>query len=146
MARVRIIAAFAGTGKTTLSRRDPSRYIDLDSSAFAKERFPKNYINAILMACEDARYDDSKKEVFILLSTHKEVRDYLHAYGHEVELVYPHHSLKYDYLHRYRQRGSDPIAVNYLIKNWNNFIETLHRDTRYTRHQLKVNEFLSDLF
>lgn len=149
MARVRIIAAFAGTGKTTFSNLNPLNTVDLDSAAFARAGFPRNYIKEIqthyhrlntrLMA------GDTVKDQFIFISTHLEVRNLLGLQGYDVELVYPHRSLKYEYIHRYQRRGSSGKAISYISKNWNKFITQLHDSKALKRHQLKAGEYLEDV-
>lgn len=149
MGRVRIIAAFAGTGKTTFAHNNPTSTVDLDSSAFAKAAFPRNYVKEIHSQFHklSARLQagETTEDQFILISTHDEVIRHLSRKGHDVELVYPHRSLKYEYIHRYQRRGSTGKAISYISKNWNKFITQLHMSKTHTRHQLKAGQYLEDI-
>lgn len=147
MATVRIIAAFPGTGKTYLSNIDPKKYIDMECSAFAKARQISIYTAAIIKTTNslvNANKANDKK-FFILISTHAEVRNRLKKEGYTVELFYPNRILKYEYIHRYRQRGSNGKAISYISANWHKLIDNMRLDKTFPRQQLETGQYLSDL-
>ena len=111
-----IISGFPGIGKTYFanSRTD---VCDSDSSRFPKDNFPENYIQHIKECIGKYRY--------ILVSSHKEVREALVANGIEFTLVYPSKYLKKEYLQRYKDRGSSDAFIKLLDENWDNWIDEL---------------------
>lgn len=122
--RTRIISAFPGTGKTAFFKKFPMITLDSDSSLFSwvtidgtkvrNPHFPENYINHIK--------DNIGKYEFILVSSHKEVRDALINECLYFYLVYPVSSRKEEFLERYKQRGSPPSFITLVENNWDSWI------------------------
>lgn len=115
-----VISAFLGTGKTYFTANAPEgvRVADSDSSQFSwaapkvrHPEWPANYMQHV-QGLIDNGVD------FILVSSHKEVRDALRAAGIPFVAVFPMSSLKADYLERYRHRGSPEAFVNLLSSKW----------------------------
>lgn len=98
--------------------------MDSDSSNFSwviedgkktrNPNFPQNYINHI-------RENIGKYE-FILVSSHKEVREALINNCIFFYLVYPSIRCKDEYLKRYLNRGSPIQFIELLKSNWDNWI------------------------
>lgn len=122
--RTRIISAFPGTGKTTFYEKYKDITLDSDSSNFSwvtqegkkirNPDFPQNYINHIK--------DNIGKYRFILVSSHKEVRDALIDNCLFFYLAYPALEHKNDYLKRYKERGSSEAFIQLLENNWDAWI------------------------
>ncbi len=120
----RIISAFPGTGKTMFYNANKEVTLDSDSSGFSWVRlcggekvrnpeFPVNYINHIK--------ENIGKYEFILVSSHREVRDALKANCLYFYLVYPAQEDKEEYLKRYRDRGSPESFIRLLDENWDDW-------------------------
>lgn len=112
-----LCASFPGTGKTTLYNKYNGTeviIIDSDSSKFNKSKFPENYIHHIK--------DSINKADIICISSHKEVRDALVANDLYFTLIYPHRSLKKEYIARYKDRGNSHLFIELVEKNWDIWI------------------------
>ena len=112
-----IISGFPGIGKTYLFENSPLSILDSDSSKFDKTMFPQNYIEHIK--------ENIGKVDIILVSSHKEVREALVCEKIDFTLVYPHESLKSEYIEKYKERGSSEKFIQLISDNWNNWIEEL---------------------
>lgn len=141
MNRAQLISAFPGTGKTWFYLdniyRSDQIILDSDSSKFSKEDFPANYIENI----KGNMYMTS----IILISSHKEVRDALVNEGLYFTLVYPDISLKEEYIKRYEDRGSDPMFIKLLDKNWNTWITELMSQEGCEHVVLQSGKYINDI-
>lgn len=119
----------------------------MECSAFAKARQISIYTAAIIKTTNSLVKGSlsEPKEIFVLISTHAEVRNRLKKAGYEVELVYPNRILKYEYIHRYRQRGSNGKAISYISANWHKLIDNMRLDKTFKRTQLDTGMYLSDV-
>lgn len=123
MKRTRIISAFAGCGKTYFTKHTEYNTLDLDSSEFEKdENFPQNYINKIKQNI--GIYD------FILISTHKEVRQVLKDNCLYYYLIYPDIDRKEEFIERLKNCGSTKDLIDKISNNW----ETWIRDLSFDEH------------
>jgi len=137
MIKTRIISAFPGTGKTTFYRKNMGRAIDSDSISFSgTPGFPQNYIDHIKENI--GRYE------FILVSTHKDVRDALRENCLFFYLVYPESSARGEYVRRYRDRGSDYLFVDLLESNWDRWIRQCDSEQGCHRIELPGDLYLED--
>jgi hypothetical protein len=148
----KVIAGFPGVGKSKLidkvtsgELRNDGLIIDSDSSHFSwlspgvrNPAFPKNYIDHIKRNIGIVSY--------ILVSTHKDVRDRLANENIHYTLVYPGIELKEEYIQRYRDRGSVDSFITLMDNNWDNFIEDLIFEEFPTKLQLEPDQFLSDIY
>ena len=128
MKQTRIISAFPGTGKTHFFENN-TKYsvLDSDSSEYSwvkvggdKVRhpdWPQNYLGHI--------QENIGKVDFILVSTHKEVRDLLLASCLHFYLVFPAPSKKDEYLKRYMDRASPQSFIDLLDGQWDSWIAEL---------------------
>lgn len=130
--RTKIISAFPGVGKTTFYKANRGRVLDSDSSMFSwvivdgeKKRnpdFPRNYIEHI--------QENIGKVDYILVSSHKEVREALQNACLFFHLIYPAMNRKNEFIQRYKDRGSPESFIKLLDANWANWISACV-DTRY---------------
>lgn len=137
-----LVSAFPGTGKTRLFTDEyPAdghpEIKDSDSSTFQKDGFPFNYVKDIIQNI------GNYKAIFI--SSHKEVRGLLFDLKIEYLLIYPNETLKYEYISRYYNRGSDAKFIDLVNNNWNLWINELNEQPGCTHIVLQKGQFLSDI-
>ena len=151
MCRANIIAAFAGCGKSTFTKEATlhgKKVLDLDTSLYSHfidtsgQKIPnpffiENYENAIKRNLEN--YD------YILIGTHKEVRDMLRKNNIKYTLVYPNIHLKSEYLVRYLYRGDNNSFILGIVDNWDKFIVQMMSEEYPSKIELKSNEYLYDV-
>ena len=141
----RILSAFPGTGKTYLFNHPPvgKVILDSDSSLFSwlrpgvrDPKFPANYLQHI--------QDHLGVADYILVSSHREVRDAMHQAGLPYIAVFPALSLQHEYLHRFTERGSDPKFISLLDQNW---VPWLHDMSQHCQRSIILGprEYLSDV-
>jgi hypothetical protein len=146
--KAKIISGFPGVGKSAFFNTQENlglKILDSDSSEFSwsspgvrHPEFPSNYIEHIKnnLALSD----------IIMVSTHKDVLDGLAAADIDAVLVYPERALKEEYLQRYRDRGSNGKFVELISNNWDNFIDGLEGDIRFSQHVvLKTDQYMKDV-
>ena len=131
----RVIAAFPGCGKSTMSATD-LEIGDLDSSLFDKAAFPGNYVAHIKERVEVGA---------AFVSSHSAVRDALVESGIDFWLVYPARECKAEYLQRYRERGSPEKFIELLDANWDTWISECETYPVNCRIAIKSGHFLSDV-
>lgn len=132
-----IISGFPGIGKTHFSQNSNLSVSDSDSSHFPKKGFPENYIEHIKSWREHTDY--------ILVSSHKEVREALQKEGIHFKLVYPSRDQKQDYIKRYKERGSSDAFIKLIDMNFDNWINEMAVQ-RFGEHViLKKGQYLSDV-
>ena len=123
--RTKIISAFPGTGKSVYHSKHKDTTLDSDSSMFSwvvgsdgiKKRnpdFPANYINHIK--------ENIGKYEYILVSSHKEVRDALLDACLFFYLVYPDSDRKEEFIERYKNRGNDENFIQLVNSKWNDWM------------------------
>lgn len=146
MVETRIVSGFPGIGKTTFFNAD-SRFtvIDSDSSQFSwiepgvrHPEFPNNYIEHIKECI--GKYD------FVLVSSHKVVRDALKEHGLMYEIFYPSVEDKEIYIERYRNRGNDEKFIELVNNNWEAWIAEIDADEFPVKWKLEGNKFLKERF
>lgn len=138
--KVKPICGFPGVGKSHVCKL--RGWPDSDSSKFSWEPlgvrhpdWPNNYI-------EHLKGIDG----IVMVSTHKEVRDALHANNIPFMLCYPVHRCKDEYLERYRQRGSPETFLTLLDRMWDDWIrELILEDRAVLRRVLDPGEYASDV-
>ena len=160
---IRIIAAHAGTGKTTFAAQNPEKFIDFvlmpykyhlpdrineDESESCKADFdlemrddyPFNYVEAIknlLNTTDKMIIIPSTSEVLRLLQN--EDISYLLCYPENTE------EAKSEYQRRYIERGNNEDFLGIFVDGWNNFMCGFENDDFGVHIVLKSNEFLSDV-
>jgi hypothetical protein len=137
---IRVFSVFPGVGKTHFYNQNKENTRDSDSSTFDKSEFPQNYIAHIKELLEDETIEH------ILVSSHKVVRDALVENGLPFLLVYPHKSLKQEYIKRFENRGNDKNFLNLMNKNWNSFIEDLENQTNCAKEILNKGQYLMNIY
>lgn len=145
MKDTKIISAFPGVGKSTFAK-DNSQFIvlDSDSTAFSKladgsqnPEFPNNYISHIKSNLGIADY--------ILVSTHKEVRNLLVENELSFTLICPFKNLKMEYLSRYKQRGSPLGFIDLMNNKWDEFLDDCYEQLNCDLKIDMTGGYLSDI-
>jgi hypothetical protein len=154
-----IIAAYAGTGKTTLAKECPERFRDFVCMPYKYElnelpgdeteaekanpdnvlrmEWPFNYVDAIKAEMREGKH--------LLIPTDYYVMMMLRVKNMPYVVCYPERSAKDEYLRRYLQRGNTVEFTDIFIGRWDKFLDGFESD-RYGRHIiLKPGEFLSDV-
>lgn len=137
---VRPVCGFPGVGKSHAAALHG--WPDSDSSGFSwitqsvrHPEWPANYI-AHLRGLNGV----------VMVSTHSEVRDALHAAGIEYALCYPERGCMAEYIERYEKRGSSLGFCALIAANWNEWLANLENDTRARLHVvLKPGQYASDI-
>lgn len=137
--KIKVYSAFPGTGKSTYKDLSNLNVIDLDSSNFDKEEFPENYIQHIKEKIEDPEVD------FILVSSHKTLRDALDHHGVPFVLVYPERSIKEEYINRFKLRGNPESFINLLEEYWDDWIDEMSSQKNCEKIILGTKEYLSNI-
>ena len=153
-----IIAAHAGTGKTTLARMFPEKIIDFVCMPY------KYYLP------ENNEYDESMKANPDLVMRDFWVFDYVDAIKEELKhgktllippalnvllhlemervpylLCYPKREAKEVYRQRYIARGNSEEFLSIFIDGWDKFIDAMEADTYGQHIILEPHQFLSDV-
>jgi hypothetical protein len=155
-----IIAAHAGTGKTTLAKIYPAKFVDficmpykyhLPKSLSENENesckansdndrnweYPYNYFEAIKEAMAD-RTLIIPPDLNVLYLLREEKIPYF--------LCYPVREAKEVYRKRYIERGNTEDFLSIFIDRWDSFIDGFEADD-YGRHiVMQPHQFLSDVF
>ena len=136
MIKTKIISAFPGSGKTFFHKKNTKNVLDSDSSNFSwvkdengnntkirNPNFPENYVKYIKENV--GKYD------YILVSSHKEVRDELVRHNMFFYLVYPSENRKSEFLQLYKNRGNDENFIKIVENNWEKWIQDIEWDDNY---------------
>lgn len=134
------VCGFPGVGKSHAASL--YGWPDSDSSGFSwlslgvrHPEWPENYI-AHLRSLTGV----------VMVSTHMEVRDALHAAKIEYALCYPERGCRAEYIKRYRERGSSLAFCALIDANWNEWLADLEKDTRARLHVvLRPGQYASDI-
>lgn len=145
-----VICGFPGVGKSTYAS-NKCNVDDAESSAFShvfdpdhpetRERnseFPQNYISHIRRMAGTHGYE------YVLVSSHKEVRQALRSAGVPYIVVVPKMELKDEYLKRYIKRGSPQPFVDLLYSKWREFLAEIEDEDAPIVH-LDAGEYLADV-
>lgn len=151
-----IICGFPGVGKSTAAELCRSaldlestsfhfRYNDTEVNAEAPQGLFKenpnwvsDYVDEIEKAANDPQYD------FILVSTHKKVREEMQYRGVPYIIVTPLIKLKDEYLANYVRRGDSYKFIETLHDKWEKWIEDFVHDDMPIIH-LESDENISKL-
>ena len=161
--RERIVAAHAGTGKTTLAKQRPDIFVDFVSMPYkyhvpdnytAEESesckadpdyelnmdWPENYVEAIM-----SELGNSEKMLLVppdwrlLWMLEREEIQYILCYPENTE------EAKTTYRERYLSRGNTEHFLEIFIDGWDQFMVSLETN-KYARHiVLKPHQFLTDI-
>jgi len=153
-----IIAAYAGTGKTTLANICPQKFTDFvcmpykyiledcgdfqesakaDPNNVMREEWPYNYVSAIKAILHENKHILIPTDLFVLALLQEENIPYT--------LCYPERNAKEIYRRRFISRDNTGQFVDIFIGNWDNYISAFERDTYGRQVVLGSNEYLSDL-
>ena len=145
-----VICGFPGVGKSCVAH-DRMSIEDMESSEFSwmwdKENpvkrvrnpeFPVNYGERIEHLRSGVGFD------YLLVSSHKAVRDELKRRGIRYIVVAPRRELKSEYLARYLKRGSLMDFIVRLNQDWDEFIDSIESDDAPVIW-LESGQYLSDV-
>lgn len=132
-----IIIGYTGVGKSTASQSF-REVVDLQSTLFDDKEF----------YC-DLAINLSKQDLFVCVSSHKEVVEYLLKSDEKICVVYPSKELKPVWVGTLRNRYlEDKTDENYkaMMRVWEHFDRDIDflSNTPFQRIELQSGEFLSD--
>jgi hypothetical protein len=157
-----IIAAYAGTGKTTFAKNHPNEAIDFvcmpykyyldetrdsnydseavkaDDGLIMRDEWPLNYAQAIREILDRYQY--------ILIPPDTAVLKILQEYDIPYYICYPQRDAKEEYRERYLKRGNTASFLDVFIEYWDHWMNAFERDTYGARIILKPGQYLSDVF
>jgi hypothetical protein len=154
-----IIAAFAGTGKTTLAKNRNEEFLDFvcmpykydlsetsDTGEAGKANldnpvnpgWPRNYVEAIVSIMDCGKH--------ILIPSDSWTRLYLRVRGIPYTLCYPKTEAKEEYRRRYIERGNTDDFLKIFIGNWDKFMDDLTSDNYGQHIVMEPSAYLSDIF
>jgi hypothetical protein len=152
-----IIAAYAGTGKTTMAKLYPQSVVDFvcmpykyelewddrcgeDGKAnpdnILREDWPYNYVSAVKLAVNEGKLLLIPSDLFVLALLERENIPYT--------LCYPQRSAKEVYRRRFIDRGNTEEFIEIFIDGWDQRIAALEQDTCGCHLVLRPDQFLSD--
>jgi hypothetical protein len=139
---IRVFSVFPGVGKTYFYNNNKENTRDSDSSTFDKSEFPQNYIAHIKELLKDETIE------YILVSSHKVVRDALYEAGINFIVIKPSHNLKKEYLNRYKERNNSQAFIDLLDKMWEQWLTEIDKENERYHNYTLVGEFmyLKDFF
>ena len=157
-----IIAAYAGTGKTTFAETT-SGAIDVPSMPYSwilpetdgreggklegekgalyhlrNPLFPENYAVEILKAERLYHYVLIPTNIFVIRCLQEE-------FGRRVLLCYPESGLREEYRERFVRRGNSESFLSLFVDGWDGFLELVRENKAGIHILLKSGMYLSDL-
>lgn len=154
-----LIAAHAGTGKSTFARMYPDKVIDLVCMPYKYEDYNYPEESEAVKANTDADFNVNwpdnyyiavlnhlKSGKIILIPPVFDVIYKLYAADNiKYILCYPERNLKDEYEQRYIKRGNTQEFLEMFIWGWDYFIDNCEKDP-YGKHVvLKSGQYLSDV-
>ena len=153
-----LIAAHAGTGKTTLARKYPNKTIDFvcmpykytnctnneneahkaDVSYEFNPLWPVNYTVELLNIL-------NPDKIILIPPIFEVLHDVYFNEGIKYILCYPDRRLKDEYRKRYLQRGNTDRFIEIFINGWDLFLDKFENDKIGEHIVLKSGEYLSDV-
>ena len=143
--RTWIISAFPCMGKTHYVKNHPDTALDSDSSHFSwlddgvarNPDFPANYVKHIKENIGKCKY--------IMVSSHKDVRQALAQAGLTFIYVRPSRSLKDEFVQRARERGSSEAFAKHLEDNWDSWLADAGEDYATMVYHSCQGQYLTDV-
>lgn len=160
-----VICGFPGVGKTKYSSNfsvisDLFTVMDADSATYRKANESSNnlfdltwtakhwavkYVSDIKHKWEQSESPEYSISLrYILVSSHKEVRDELKREGVPYIVVVPDKKLKREYLVRYLKRGDSLEYIDKIMDHWDEWLDDI-RKTEKRVVILDYGEYLSDI-
>jgi hypothetical protein len=153
-----IIAAFAGTGKTTLANSHPDEFVDFvcmpykyeltgDNESEAgkanpdnilRDDWPHNYVGAIIAAMDVGKHLLIPSDSYVLALLQMKSIPYI--------LCYPKREAKDEYRRRFAERGNTQEFLDIFIDRWDRFMDSFEQDTYGNHLILEPTAYLSDVF
>jgi len=152
-----IIAAYAGTGKTTTARLHPQTVVDFvcmpykyylkqdddgesckaNPDNIIREDWPDNYVDAIKPIARGSQ--------IILIPTDLNVLRLLRLEEIPYYLCYPERSAKETYWERFIDRGNTEDFIDIFIGRWDCFLSVLEQDDFGQHLVLRIDQYLDDV-
>ena len=155
-----IIAAYAGTGKTTAAKLNPETVIDFvcmpykyylnpiqndmdsetckaNSDNIMRSDWPFNYVSALK--------DSLGKNKILLIPTDLNVLSLLQDEKIPYILCYPQRSAKKIYRKRFIERGNTEEFIEVFIGGWDRYLVALEEDTYGKQIVLENYQFINDI-
>ena len=153
-----IIAAYAGTGKTTLANMHPDKFTDFICMPYKYELsedgdageggkanpdnvmrpdWPYNYVDAIIENMGAGKH--------LLIPTDHLVLTHLQIKAIPYVLCYPQRDAKDVYRKRYINRGNSENFLDIFADHWDNWMAFFEEDTYGHHIVLRPDEFLCDI-
>ena len=154
-----IIAAYAGTGKTTLAKQCPDEFVDFicmphkyeladdagESEAgkanpenIMRDDWPYNYVAAIINAMGGGKHLIIPSDMFVLMLLQAKSIPYI--------LCYPKREAREEYRRRFLARGNTQEFIDIFIGRWDGFMDSLEGDSHGKHLVLEPGAYLSDVF
>ena len=158
-----IIAGFSGIGKTTLCQKVENA-VDFGCMSFKYSNFDKllasgrpvesfkasleldfifgwefSYLEAIL------EYHRQNPQDYLVIPSVARVLRCLGQAGVPYVLCYPETGARQEYLRRFKSRGNSPDFIDIFIGDWDNWMESLRKDSCGIHIEMKPHQYLLDL-
>jgi hypothetical protein len=157
-----IIAAHAGTGKSTLAKMYPHKFVDFvcmpykyylpdefdenagetckaDLSLEMRDDYPYNYFEAIKEAMRE------NEDKILLIPPDRYVLRLLREADIPYGICYPVREAKEAYRQRYIDRGNTDEFLSVFIDRWDIFMDTMENDASNRHIVMEPHQFLSDV-
>jgi hypothetical protein len=153
-----IIAAYAGTGKTSLANNHPNEFVDfacmpykyvlspysnLEESGKAnfnnimRDEWPYNYVDAILAEKDCGKHLLIPTDLSTLMILRYKEVPYI--------LCYPEREAKEEYRRRFVKRGNSADFIAVFIDMWDYFLEAFEKDDYGKLVVLKQDDYLEKI-
>lgn len=121
-----VISGFPGIGKSHCAREYPEQVIDLDSTQFHDE----GQLNVYTYTQKILMLQAENKHKYILVSTHKQLRETMHLKGIDFMIAMPpvDRRSKYAYIERYKKRNDSKKFIDKLRVEWLGFLADCFSD------------------
>lgn len=158
-----IIAGFSGIGKTTFCQKVENA-VDFGCMTFKYSNFDKllasgrpvesfkasleldfifgwefSYLEAIL------EYHRQNPQDYLVIPSVARVLRCLGQAGVPYVLCYPETGARQEYLRRFKSRGNSPDFIDIFIGDWDNWMESLRKDSWGIHIEMKPHQYLLDL-
>lgn len=144
----KVVCGFAGVGKTWFVKNATNRLVVVEYNArhfgwvdytekVRHPEWPNNYISHVLAT--------RNKFDYMLISTHREVREALVRAGIPFVLVYPSLEMMDEIIGRYVARGSRPSLIELVNQNYKTWFNEMVAQQNCENIMLKQGQYLVDV-
>lgn len=122
---MKIIAGFPGTGKTTVEKKYPNLFKDIDQKYFMDFGDSPRDSHVLDKFIENVLEVNQSRHVFLLPTI--AIIDRLTGMDKDVTVVIPRRSNKQEYIRRYKERGNDDEFIGMMEKYWDDWHTQLEK-------------------